>query len=57
LPGRVRVCEVDPQPGGGVFDPPVVEHLVALVPGQRPRSRAGTPVKTSMRASPADWAL
>jgi hypothetical protein len=33
-PGRVRVGEVDPQPGG-LLDAGVLEHLVALVPGQR----------------------
>jgi len=34
LPGRVWVGEVDPD-AAGVLDPLVVEHLVALVPGQR----------------------
>ena len=34
LPGRVGVGEVDPDPGLGL-DAGVVEHLVALVPGQR----------------------
>jgi len=35
LPWRVRIGEVDPDPGSGL-DPLVVEHLVALIPGQGP---------------------
>src|SRR5690348_8656438 len=35
LPRRVWVSEVDPE-AGGLLDPLVVEHLVALVPGQGP---------------------
>lgn len=40
LPRRVRVGEVDLQPGG-LLNPRVVEHLVALIPGQGPSQPDG----------------
>jgi hypothetical protein len=42
LPGRVRIGEVDPQPGC-LPDTGVLEHLVALVPGQRAAARPTAP--------------